>query len=56
MGIKIRSIKEINKNWVKRKSKYEKLHKYGGDPFMMIDRVFAPLGKENSTVGFKTQN
>lgn len=45
-----------NMYWLKKKYKYEKTHKYAGDPFLLIDHANSPSIKENSAEAIKTRN
>ncbi len=49
-------IVQINKNWVKRKSRYEKLHKYAGSPDLLLSQGNTPTMRENSIECNETRN
>lgn len=51
MGKKTQSIKQINSNWLRKKVKYAKIHKYGGDPIFMLDNGLHQHERKKSTQG-----
>ena len=48
------SIELANKNWVARKSKYEKSHKYAGSPDLVKDREIPRQHREVSPEPIET--
>jgi hypothetical protein len=50
------SIAKSNLDWVKRKSLFEKPHKYAGLPEIMIKRANTPLSQEKSLEAKRTKN
>jgi hypothetical protein len=48
--------KKVNENWIRKKVKYEKTHKYAGNPLFLLDRNFMPEFDKTSPNSFKTKN
>ncbi len=49
-------IAQINRNWVKKKSRYEKLHKYAGSPDLLLSHGNTPSMIENSIEAKEARN
>jgi hypothetical protein len=52
----VKYFKKINENWLRKKVKYEKPHKYAGNPLFLLDRNFIPEFDKTSPNSFKTKN